>query len=122
MWPFSNSESSAHAGSQPPSTNRRRSGGVATPQLRPFCAPSLVVSNTADGQSKPRLEALPAMDASMSNGKRFKGNGKRSKGNDKRSKGKNKKATGQAGQKNRRYGQWGSMQRMEASQGILIGR
>ena len=94
---------------------RRRSGGVATPQLRPFCAPSLVVSNTADGQSKPRLEALPAMDASMSNGKRFKGNGKRSKG-------KNKKATGQAGQKNRRYGQWGSMQRMEASQGILIGR
>ena len=58
----------------------------------------------------------------MSNGKRFKGNGKRSKGNDKRSKGKNKKATGQAGQKNRRYGQWGSMQRMEASQGILIGR
>ena len=87
---------------------RRRSGGVATPQLRPFCAPSLVVSNTADGQSKPRLKALPAMDASMSNGKRFKG--------------KNKKATGQAGQKNRRYGQWGSMQRMEASQGILIGR
>ena len=115
MWPFSNSESSAHAGSQPPSTNRRRSGGVATPQLRPFCAPSLVVSNTADGQSKPRLKALPAMDASMSNGKRFKGNGKRSKG-------KNKKATGQAGQKNRRYGQWDSMQRMEASQGILIGR
>ena len=108
MWPFSNSESSAHAGSQPPSTNRRRSGGVATPRLRPFCAPSLVVSNTADGQSKPRLKALPAMDASMSNGKRFKG--------------KNKKATGQAGQKNRRYGQWGSMQRMEASQGILIGR